>query len=268
MSTPYFRLYPTDFEAKTSHLTLAEDGAYNRLLRLCWMTPGCSLPDDDDWIMRRVRAHSDEDKATVRAVLSEFFQRKNHRVFNKRLTEESEHVSARVKAAAENGSKGGRPRKALKTQQEEQSDGFSDEKPEKANQNQNHIIDTSPNGDVSVSHANDTAAAVSAYNRAADAAGWPKVQRMTPVRSKALRARLAECGGVEGWEVALRRAQESDFLCGRTAKPWSGFGFDWLTKSANFTKLMEGNYDNRTGAHHASPGDATLRAIAAAAGAF
>jgi uncharacterized protein YdaU (DUF1376 family) len=31
MSLPYFPMYPTDFEAKTSHLTLAEDGAYNRL---------------------------------------------------------------------------------------------------------------------------------------------------------------------------------------------------------------------------------------------
>lgn len=51
MSLPYFPMFPTDFEAKTSHLTLAEDGAYNRLLRLMWMTPGCSLPDDDAWIM-------------------------------------------------------------------------------------------------------------------------------------------------------------------------------------------------------------------------
>ncbi|MCP5097247.1 MAG: YdaU family protein, partial [Chloroflexi bacterium] len=36
MSLPYFPMYPTDFEADTSHLTLEEDGAYNRLLRLMW----------------------------------------------------------------------------------------------------------------------------------------------------------------------------------------------------------------------------------------
>jgi uncharacterized protein YdaU (DUF1376 family) len=53
MSLPYFPMYPSDFEAKTSHLTLLEDGAYNRLLRLCWMTPGCSIPADEAWIMRR-----------------------------------------------------------------------------------------------------------------------------------------------------------------------------------------------------------------------
>jgi len=61
MSMPYFPMFPTDFEADTSHLTLAEDGAYNRLLRLVWMSPGCSLPDDDAWILRRMRCHSDEE---------------------------------------------------------------------------------------------------------------------------------------------------------------------------------------------------------------
>lgn len=82
MSLPYFPLYPTDFEADTSHLTLAEDGAYNRLMRLCWMTPGCSLPDDDAWIYRRMRAHCDADKEAISNVLSEFFDRENGRVFS------------------------------------------------------------------------------------------------------------------------------------------------------------------------------------------
>ena len=94
--------------------------------------------------------------------------------------------------------------------------------------------------------ANDLSLAVKRYNDAAAASGsWPQVQKITPSRSRQLRARLAECGGVEGWEVALRRAFDSDFLRGRTAKPWMQFGFDWLVRASNFTKLMEGNYDNR-----------------------
>jgi hypothetical protein len=97
----------------------------------------------------------------------------------------------------------------------------------------------------SPSPANDVSICVSAYNAAAERAGWPQVQKLTPNRSKQLRARLGECGGPDGWEVAMRRALSSDFLCGRTSKPWTGFGFDWLIKSGNFTKLMEGNYDNR-----------------------
>ena len=50
---------------------------------------------------------------------------------------------------------------------------------------------------------------------------------------------------ISGWEVAMRRASDSDFLCGRTAKPFFA-SFDFLTKATNFTRLMEGNYDNRS----------------------
>ena len=114
--------------------------------------------------------------------------------------------------------------------------------------------------------ASELAEAVAAYNEAADDAGWPKVQKMTPSRSKALKARLRDCGGIEGWRFAMDKGKASDFLCGRTPKPWSGFGFDWITKQANFTKLMEGNYDNR--ANGPVNDDPALRAIAAAARAF
>ena len=85
MSLPYFPLYLSDFEAKTSHLTIAEDGAYNRLLRVCWMTPGCSMPADEGWIMRRVRAHTEDEKEAVRAVLDEFFTVKDGRYFSPAL---------------------------------------------------------------------------------------------------------------------------------------------------------------------------------------
>lgn len=110
----------------------------------------------------------------------------------------------------------------------------------------------------------DTAQAVIAYNAAAARSGWPSVQRMTDARRKALRGRLRDCGGLEGWEGALAKAEASDFLCGRTAKPWTAFGFDWMTAPSNFTKIMEGNYDNRTGGSQPSA-DPTLRAIAIAA---
>jgi hypothetical protein len=111
----------------------------------------------------------------------------------------------------------------------------------------------------------DTAQAVIAYNAAAARSGWPSVQRMTDARRKALRGRLRDCGGLEGWEGALAKAEASDFLCGRTAKPWTAFGFDWMTAPSNFTKIMEGNYDNRAGGGHSST-DPTIRAIHLAAG--
>jgi len=114
MSLPYFPMFPTDFEAKTSHLTLTEDGAYNRLLRLMWMTPGCSLPDDDAWIKRRMRCTQEEYDAVVLVVIDEFCNRENGRVSNAKLSrvfaQSSEAHEKRVLA----GAKGGKA-KSLKT---------------------------------------------------------------------------------------------------------------------------------------------------------
>lgn len=105
------------------------------------------------------------------------------------------------------------------------------------------------------------AEAVALYNASAERAGWPRVQKMNPARHVALKARLRDCGGLDGWRHAVERAEASDFICGRTARPWPGFSFDWLIAAANFTKLMEGNYDNRSGIPAGNPRLDTLSGI-------
>lgn len=110
MSLPYFNLYPRDFEADTSHLTLEEDGAYNRLLRLCWMTPGCSLPDDMGWIMRRMKVDEETFNRVVIGVISEFFTRKAGRVSSPRLTREFKKADETSRRRSDAGKKGGRPK--------------------------------------------------------------------------------------------------------------------------------------------------------------
>ena len=42
----------------------------------------------------------------------------------------------------------------------------------------------------------------------------------------------------------FRKVEASDFLCGRNGHGWSA-SFDWLMKSANAIKVLEGTYDNR-----------------------
>jgi uncharacterized protein YdaU (DUF1376 family) len=127
VSLPYFNLYPADFEADTSHLTLAEDGAYNRLLRLMWMTPGCSLPDDDAWIMRRMRASAEDYETVVKPILAEFFVRRNGRVTNARLRREFENAGETYKARSAAGKKGGR-QKAFDKKANDAKAGLSWEK--------------------------------------------------------------------------------------------------------------------------------------------
>lgn len=103
-----------------------------------------------------------------------------------------------------------------------------------------------------------------AWNTVAARCGWPTVQRFSEARQKALTARLAEIGGFDGWQTMLAKAEASDFLSGRSARTdghsnWS-MTFDWATKPANLTKIMEGNYDNK------SPGPATANGRGPTAG--
>ena len=144
------------------------------------------------------------------------------------------------------------------------------------NENKGEISEEGKERDTNVSlalsapePASPLAEAVSLYNATADETGWPKVQKLTPARSKALKARLRDCGGIEGWRFAMDKGKSSDFLCGRTPKAWTGCGFDWITKQANFAKLMEGNYDNRdsnaNGSRSGGSGNAMVDAFAAVA---
>lgn len=128
MSLPYIPLYIDDYEADTAHLTILEDGAYNRLLRLLWRSPGCVIPDDDAWIFRRMRAHTDEEKAAVITVIGEFFERKAGRITSPRLLREFKKADETSRKRSDAGKRGGRPKVTEKKEKEEKP-GFPDEKP-------------------------------------------------------------------------------------------------------------------------------------------
>ncbi len=86
--------------------------------------------------------------------------------------------------------------------------------------------------------------AVNFYNSKAQFNEWPEAKKMTEARNRTLDARISDADGLDGWKAAIQAAADSDFLSGRSGK-WAAT-FDWLCKQANFTKLIEGNYSNRT----------------------
>lgn len=110
----FFPLYVSKYEARTTHLTILEDGAYMRLLRLCWATPGCSIPADEAWIMRKMRARSKAERAAIEQVLEEFFRLENGRYSNPKLAEIFAEAEATHKKRSNAGAKGGKS-KSLKT---------------------------------------------------------------------------------------------------------------------------------------------------------
>ncbi len=111
---PSLPLFVDDYEAATAHLSVEEDGAYLRLLRLCWRTPGCSVPDDPQWIARKMRVDDATFERVVVPVIREFFRRSRGRLFQKRLRAEFCYVSELSRVRKEAGKKGGSA-KAQKT---------------------------------------------------------------------------------------------------------------------------------------------------------
>jgi hypothetical protein len=81
------------------------------------------------------------------------------------------------------------------------------------------------------------------WNALASDRHLPHIHMLTEPRRKALRLRLIELGGPDGWLVLLDKIRASKFLCGHDGK-WT-VTFDWLMKPSNLAKVMEGNYDDR-----------------------
>ena len=77
----------------------------------------------------------------------------------------------------------------------------------------------------------------------------PRITKMTPGRKEKVRQRVSEMGG---WKEAknvipecFKKINASDFCNGSTG--WTA-SFDWFfANDKNWTKVLEGNYDNRRG---------------------
>lgn len=63
-------------------------------------------------------------------------------------------------------------------------------------------------------------------------------------RKSSIRARIREHGN-EAFRDMIARAAKSDFLKGENGRSWKAY-FDWMIRPANYQKIIEGNYDNRT----------------------
>jgi hypothetical protein len=89
----------------------------------------------------------------------------------------------------------------------------------------------------------DVATAVRLWNDLAERIGHPKVQVVSKTRHRSLGKRLAECGGLDGWRVALAKVEASAFLRGANDRGWRA-DFDFMVQAKSFTRLMEGCYDD------------------------
>lgn len=70
-----------------------------------------------------------------------------------------------------------------------------------------------------------------------------QIKSMTDVRKKAVKARIAQYGK-ESIRTVFNLVLQSPFLLGGNDRNWK-CDFDWIFKQANFTKILEGNYNGK-----------------------
>ena len=76
----------------------------------------------------------------------------------------------------------------------------------------------------------------------------PRVLSVSESRKKKINARLKDMSGdIEACRKVFKRVQASEFLSGRSGK-WTA-SFDWLICASNWTKVVEGNYDDAPETH-------------------
>lgn len=264
-SVPWFKFYPADFMNGVRGLTATEVGLYQMLL--------CRIYEENgpvEFHTLRLSTYCGMREATFKKTVARLIDLgkltvKDGALMNARAAAE---ISNRARDL-ENNSKAGKA-SAKKRQQKQQQNATDDErafnhtdtdtdteKKERAKALLSSGDDERPAGPTpeetqteieakrrAAAEAEEIASAVSDYNVAATASGWPTVQKLTTARKAALRARLKDAGGIEGWRIALSKARASPHCNGQNDRGWTA-SFDFLTQQSSFAKLMEGNYDPR-----------------------
>lgn len=248
MSIVHVAFYPSDWLAGTRGLSAEETGVYITLIARIYEMAG-PIERDDNRLARLCGSRSK--RAFVTALEHLISEGKiievDGFITNERAEKEIKNTTEKS-AKARDAAQSRWDKKSNKNKGSTNAGASPEHRPSICQSEPEPDISKTTNVvlcDLPPSHpspANDLSEAVAAYNRAAEKAGWPQVRKLTPSRAKSLRARLRDAGGLDGWQEALRRAYASDFC----REGWRGFGFDSLAAQQKFTRLMEGNYDNRT----------------------
>lgn len=238
---PAFPLWTDAYLADTTELTTYEHGAYLLLLIAMWRAGG-SLPDDDAKLARYTRL-GPKQWINMRQSIGHFFKVENGRLTQGRLLDELEKARSRSKKASDSA-------RAKYRKTNDVADAVAKPKHSPAPASTTTSITITNKEDSSLRSLgervenDDVKLAFEDWNKLAAHSGLPRAETLNAKRKSSLRARLTECGGIEGWRNALRMIPGSPFLMGENN---SGFTatLDFVLQASSFTKLREGNYAKR-----------------------
>jgi uncharacterized protein YdaU (DUF1376 family) len=240
-SIPYFTFYPEKFMGGVRGMSAQEVGVYTMLL--------CRMYEEDGAVEYNtlrlstycgMRVKTFTDVAEKLMALGKITM-EDGRIFNARAAIEISDRADKLK----NNSKAGK----ISAEKRQGNQGIASTTVQQPFNHKDKDIDKEEEKSLEIGKPiscdpDFVAMAFDEYNAMASQAGWPSVQARTPARRAALKARLSDAGGIDGWRSALEKARASPHLCGQNDRGWTA-SFDFLTSQASFAKLMEGNYDAR-----------------------
>lgn len=247
MSARWYKRCGADFIHGTMMLTLEEKGAYSLCLDLIYDRGG-PIADDARWLSGVCGVSIRKWNAIRQRLLDlgKLVAEDGH-LSNARAHLELVSAELSSRERSESGAKGGRKRAENHGPKAENNDLEQAElkRLEKIREDKirEEVVEASPQARA---QPQPVAEAVDIWNEACALTGWKAVQRITPARRQSLSARL-RTETLDGWQAAVNRARSSPYLGHDPPPAW--FTFDWITKSANFIKLIEGNYDHRVNGH-------------------
>lgn len=255
----YYQFHIGDFRSGTVHMSRSARWIYRDMMDVYYDTER-PLPADMDILCDMLGVDCPAERAIVDRHLRFKFDLTDdgyrHEVCDKVIAE----YHAKADVARANGKLGGRPKGPKKepsgflSGSEVVSHGMQDEsgseanhKPITNNQEPDEIKSScdrqaeSPEPKARIPYAD----IFSAYAECLP--GLPQLRIVDEARKTMIRLRWnsdKRFQSVDFWQRFFNHVSESDFLMGRTDKPWTGCCFDWLMKPANFRKIIEGNYTN------------------------
>lgn len=273
---PYFPLYCNDFDASTAAWSCVSVGAYIRLLNYSWVNDG--LPDREQKLRRIVRAELDEWDEIWEEVGPKWKPDETGRLRNARQEQARQDATAKYEQRVNAGKRSAAARKKVQeneppnekattvtttvpTTVERPLASRSNEPPNEnatsQNQNQNQSLKSTTANAVVVDLPKDKSTRACPQKEILQLYHeiLPELRRHTQwsdARQTALRARWRESckrQDLDWWRGFFNYVKESDFLMGRVeaangSKPFQA-DLEWLIKSSNFVKVVEGKYANR-----------------------
>lgn len=245
---------------KTMHLSMLEDGAYTRLLDWYYANDR-PIPHDRRYAVSR--ASTATERTAVDAVLAEFFVSSEGVHRNERADAEIIAGAKRIKAAKENGGKGGRKPKAKPNGEPEDNPLGSDLlTQEQSSLSPNSLRSEEQEAIASSSPASAVVLAIEKFDcphqRIRDLyaeilPSLPQIRKWDPDRERALRSRWTEQVKEKGWATAdegvewfrkfFTAVSDNDWAMGRSGRGnghenWE-CNIDYLLSVKGFRRIIE-----------------------------